>query len=238
MIPKKIHYCWFGGKPLPDDVIEYINSWRRFFPDFEIIQWDETNFNIDALKYTRQAYFAKRYAFVSDVARLYALLNEGGIYFDTDIIVKKPFPSEWFELDGFAGFEHDKYIQTGVIASCPKNPIIQEFLCSYRNRSFFNSFSFDITTNVVVFTSLMKKAGFNMNNQEQEIDCFRLFPQIYLCGNDWITGRYDTRETYAIHDFKGAWGHDAIKSIISFKVRALYIIIKWHIKDLIYKLKK
>ena len=96
MIPKIIHYCWFGGNPLPDDVKAYMETWRQHFPDFKIKQWDESNFDVNALKYTRQAYFAKKFAFVSDVARLHALVSEGGLYLDTDILIKKPFPSEWF----------------------------------------------------------------------------------------------------------------------------------------------
>ena len=86
---KIIHYCWFGGKPLPKLAKKCIKSWKKFLPDFEIREWNETNFDINITKFSKQAYDAKKWAFVSDVARIYALKNYGGIYFDTDMIVTK-----------------------------------------------------------------------------------------------------------------------------------------------------
>lgn len=228
MIPKIIHYCWFGGNPLPEEVKGYMDTWRRHFPGFEIKQWDESNFDVNALEYTRQAYYAGKYAFVSDVARLHALVSEGGLYLDTDILIVKPFPSEWFELNGFAGFEHDIYVQTGIIASSKNNPIIREFLETYQDRQFFKGLNFDITTNVKVFTDIMMARGFKMNNEEQLKGGMALFPQEYLCANDWKTGCYATEETYAIHDFKGAWGHDALKSVIKYRFNVACSVIKWH----------
>ena len=230
MIPKIIHYCWFGGAPLPDDVKAYIATWREHFPDFEIKQWDESNFDVNALTYTRQAYFAKKYAFVSDVARLHALVTEGGLYFDTDILVKKPFPEEWFALDGFGSFEHDSYVQTGIIASSKGNPLMCEFHKLYDERRFFKGLNYDITTNVTLFSSIMARHGFIMNNREQSIEKFTLFPQLYLCANDWRTGRYDSDDTYAIHDFKGAWGRDALQKAMKYRLNALITILHWHMR--------
>lgn len=232
MIPKVIHYCWFGGNPLTDEVKAYIATWKRHFPGFEIKRWDESNFDVDALLYTRQAYFAKKYAFVSDVARLYALVSEGGLYFDTDILVKKPFPEEWFELDGFGSFEHDKYVQTGVMAGCQGNPLLKAFLASYRGIGFFKGTRYDITTNVEGFTRLMSEFGFVMNNTEQIRHGFAIFPQEYLCANDWKHGRYDDARTYAVHDFKGAWGREALDSYVKFRIKMLLTIIKWRFANL------
>ena len=96
MIPKIIHYCWFGRKPLPENVLKYMESWRKYLPECEIKEWNEENFDVNKYEYTKQAYYAKKYAFVSDVARLYALVNEGGLYLDTDILVLK-------SLDSFFG---------------------------------------------------------------------------------------------------------------------------------------
>lgn len=233
MIPQIIHYCWFGGKPLPDSVKAYIDTWRKHFPDFKIKQWDETNFDVNALLYTRQAYFAKRFAFVSDVARLYALQGEGGLYLDTDILIKKPFPEEWFMLKGFGSFEHDIYVQTGVMAAEADHPIITAFYDSYSQRSFFHGLHYDITTNVAEYTRLMSENGFAMNNLMQTIDDFTIFPQEYLCANDWKTGRYDSDNTYAVHDFGGAWGKDALKHAINFRLKAASTVVKWHILQLI-----
>ena len=200
MIPKIIHYCWFGGSPLPDDVKAYITTWCENFPDFEIKQWDESNFDVNRLLYTRQAYFARKYAFVSDVARLYALATDGGLYLDTDILIKKPFPEEWFDLEGFGSFEHDKYVETGLIASSKGGSIISEFLEYYKTFSFFKGLTFDMTTNVIRFTRFMQSRGFEMNNNEQSVDKFTLFPQQLLCGKDWQKGRYDDETTFAVHD--------------------------------------
>lgn len=231
MIPKIIHYCWFGHNPITPEVSAYIRTWKENFPEFKIKKWDEDNFDVNALIYTRQAYYAKRYAFVSDVARLHALVNEGGLYFDTDILIKKPFPEGWFTLDGFSSFEHDIYVQTGVIASCAHNVILSEFLNSYNDRKFFQGLKFDITTNVSIFTEIMEKYGFLMNNKDQTINNFRLFPQEYLCANDWQKGRYDDINTYAIHDFKGGWGRDALKSALGYKLRTFQTIFKWHLHN-------
>ena len=93
MIPKVIHYCWFGGKPLPELAEKCLASWRKYLPGYEIRRWDESNFDINILPYTREAYGAKKYAFVSDYARFWILYNQGGIYFDTDVEVIAPLDS-------------------------------------------------------------------------------------------------------------------------------------------------
>ena len=90
MIPKKIHYCWFGGKPLPKNAIKCINSWKKFLPDYEIVEWNESNFDVDICDYTKEAYEAKKFAFVSDFARFWILYHHGGVYFDVDVEVIKP----------------------------------------------------------------------------------------------------------------------------------------------------
>lgn len=228
MIPKKIHYCWFGLKPLPDTVKNYIESWREYMPDFDIKQWDETNFDIDSIEYVRQAYFAKRYAFVSDVARLYALITEGGVYFDTDVFVKKRFPDEWFGYRAFTSFEHDHYIQTGILASEPHNPIFEEFYNNYKTLRFFNGLKYDMTTNVYRMTELMQKHGFVMNNVKQNRDGFVVFPQIMLSAKNWKAGRYDTDETFAIHDFAGSWGQDVLSRKFYFYMDMWITVLKWY----------
>ena len=86
-IPKVIHYCWFGGKPLPRSAEKCIASWKKFLPEYEIVRWDESNFNVNAIPYTREAYAAGKYAFVSDYARFWILYHNGGVYFDTDVEV-------------------------------------------------------------------------------------------------------------------------------------------------------
>lgn len=180
MIPKIIHYCWFGGNPLPENVKVYIDSWKKYLPEFEIKKWDETNFDVNARIYTREAYYARKFAFVSDVARLEALHEEGGLYLDTDILIKKEVPREWFEREGFVGFEHDEYVGTGIIACTPKHPIIRHFLDIYNHIHYYEGLKFSLTTNVRRFTDIMKAQGFIMNNQRQELNGFLLFHKSYF----------------------------------------------------------
>ena len=110
MIPKKIHYCWFGGNPLPEDAQKYLESWKKFCPDYEIIRWDEKNFDINQLPYVQEAFKAKKWAFITDYVRLYALYNYGGIYMDTDVEVLKSLDS-FLELKAFSGFENEENIE-------------------------------------------------------------------------------------------------------------------------------
>lgn len=104
MIPKVIHYCWFGGNPLPDSAKKCISSWRKYLPDYEIKEWNERNFDVKSIPYTREAYRLKKFAFVSDYARMWILYHYGGIYFDTDVEVIKPF-NDIIQRGNFMGFE-------------------------------------------------------------------------------------------------------------------------------------
>ena len=104
MIPKKIHYCWFGRNPLPESALKCIASWRKFFPDYEIIEWNEDNFDVISIPYTAQAYEVKKYAFVSDYARFKILYEQGGLYFDTDVEVIRPM-DDIIVRGPFMGFE-------------------------------------------------------------------------------------------------------------------------------------
>lgn len=229
MIPKIIHYCWFGGRPLPDSVKVYMDSWRMYLPDFELKQWNESNFDINARVYTREAYYAHKYAFVSDVARLEALTNIGGLYLDTDVLIKRPVPDEMFQHRAFCGFEHFKYAQTGVMACEPHYYMFEEFLRTYDNRHFFRGMTYDLKTNVSVFTDLLIKHGFVMNNIRQEINGMVIYPQIILCGKHCYSGYYDTEETVMLHDFQNAWGNDVLNHKLWFITNAFCTILKWHL---------
>ena len=114
MIPKIIHYCWFGGKPLTEKAEMCIASWKKFLPDYEIRRWDESNFDLDISKYVRQAYDAQKWAFVADYFRFWALYNFGGIYFDSDVEVVKSF-DEFLSYDLFTGYESGDTLEAAVI---------------------------------------------------------------------------------------------------------------------------
>ena len=130
MIPKIIHYCWFGGNPLSDLAQKCIDSWKKYCPDYEIKEWNESNFDLNSCDYVREAYQAKKWAFVTDYVRLYAMVTEGGIYMDTDVEVIRPLDS-FLSNRAFSGFEDETNIPTGIMA-CEKGfPLFEELLEEY-----------------------------------------------------------------------------------------------------------
>lgn len=204
MIPKKIHYCWFGGKPLTEMAEKCIASWKKFAPDFEIIRWDETNFDISAWQYTKEAYEAKKFAFVADVARLYALVNYGGIYMDTDVELIKPIDS-LLEYEAISGFETPSNIPTGLMGCVAGFSLFGKLLKDYSSERFImDDGSFNMTTNVVRITEACSQLGLILNNQKQTIAGFTLLPQDYLCPQR--QGIIEvTENSLCIHWFVGSW---------------------------------
>ena len=206
MIPKVIHYCWFGGKPLPKLAIKCIESWKKFCPDYEIKEWNENNFDLNISFYTKEAYEEKKWAFITDYVRLYALVNEGGVYMDTDVEVIGSLDA-FLSNKAFSGFENEKSISTGIMA-CEKGfPLFSELLRDYDNRHFIlEDGSLDITTNVVTITKLCQEYGFVGNNTYQNIVGFALYPMDFFCPKDQMTGRINSSvNTVTIHHFSGSW---------------------------------
>ena len=118
MIPKTIHYCWFGGNPLPPLAVKCIKSWKKYCPDYEIIEWSEKNFDVSSAPlYVRQAYEAKKWAFVTDYVRLYAMTTCGGVYMDTDVELVKPIDT-YLSHEAFSGFEDDTCIPPIILTPC------------------------------------------------------------------------------------------------------------------------
>ena len=206
MIPKKIHYCWFGGNPLPELAKKCIESWKRFCPDYDIIEWNETNFDVNFNDYVKEAYQAKKWAFVSDVARLYALVNYGGVYMDTDVEVIKPL-DEFLNLEAFSGFESKEAIPTGIMAAEKDQKMFVELLREYDAAHFMKADgTLDITTNVVRITNACLKYGLILNNKKQTVNGFTLFPNEFFCPKDLVTKRLNlTKNSTTIHHFNGSW---------------------------------
>ena len=117
-IPKIIHYCWFGNNPKPEIVYKCIESWKKYFPDYEIVEWNEKNYDVNKELYMQEAYSCKKWAFVSDYARFDVLYQYGGIYFDTDVEVLKKFPQEILCNQAFTGIESTKIISPGLVFGC------------------------------------------------------------------------------------------------------------------------
>ena len=207
MIPKIIHYCWFGKGPLPEMAQRCIESWHIFMPDWEYVLWNEDNFAFSSYPYAQEAYEAKKYAFVSDVARLFALEQYGGIYLDTDVLVYKSF-EPLLEFAAFAGFEGSKHCPVGtcVIGSESRGVWVGKQLADYEGRHFvLPDGGFDLTTNVSFITGKMKKEGFAANGQEQDFDGIHIFPVDFFCPRH-TTGEYiRTENTYCEHLGIGSW---------------------------------
>lgn len=207
MIPRTIHYCWFGRGEMPQLAKDCIASWHQHMPDWEYKLWSEDNFDVNQMPYTKEAYEAKKYAFVSDYVRLWALCKEGGLYLDTDVEVFKPF-DDLMDQSAFAGFEGSKHLPMGtcVLASCSGGVWVKEQLDSYEGRHFIKSDgSCDLTTNVQFVTANMCKNGFEQNGLEQDYKDLHVYPVEYFCPRQ-TTGEYlRSNLTYCDHLGMASW---------------------------------
>ena len=197
MIPKIIHYCWFGQMAMPETALNCIQSWHRFMPDWEYVLWNEENFDVSLFPYAQEAHNAKKYAFVSDVARLKALKEHGGLYLDVDFEVFKPF-DDLLDNTAFAGFEGSKTnpVMMGVLGSIPNGFWVSRQLARYENRPFIVDGKQDLTTNVRFVTDWMVEQGFLANGHEQDFMDLHVYPVDYFCPR-LTTGEYRrTDNTY------------------------------------------
>lgn len=208
MIPKKIHYCWFGGNELDEKSKNCIKSWQTILPDYEIIEWNEQNFDIQGNDYVREAYEQKKYAFVTDYVRLYALFNHGGIYMDTDVEVVKSL-DDLLSNRAFTGVERGEYCVTGTLAAEASHPWIGKLLSYYDNRKFIlEDGKLDVTTNTVIITKITKEMyRWNEGNKLSILeDGVVVYPFEYFCAKNGMTNEYHiTKNTYTIHHFNGSW---------------------------------
>lgn len=213
MIPKVIHYCWFGRNPLPKLALKCIASWRRFFPDYEIKEWNEDNFDVNIIPYTRDAYAAKKYAFVSDYARFWILYHFGGIYFDTDVEVIRPM-DDIIERGPFMGIEcgiddgKKLSVAPGLGLSAEVgHPIYKQILDHFFKLAFWlpdgdiNSY-----TMIPLVTESLKEKGLIAREGIQEVCGIYIYPPDYLNPLDDSTGLLNkTKNTRAIHWFMKSW---------------------------------
>lgn len=216
MIPKTVHYCWFGKNEKPDDVKQYISEWKNILRGYEFKEWNENNFDICSNLYVKQAYEAKKWAFVTDYVRLYALYNEGGIYMDTDVQVLKSIDC-LLGNKGFTGFEDNNLIPTGIMGAIAKSEWIKELLSDYSDRTFIkNDGTYDLKTNVQSITEMAEKMGVCLNGDKQFIlDDVIIYPKDYFAPKSHLTGEIKiTKNTYCIHHFSGSWIEKGIKDKI------------------------
>ena len=209
MIPKKIHFCWLGGNKKPRFLKKYIRSWKKYCPDYEIFEWNESNLDISSFPlYTRQAYEQKKWAFVTDYIRLWIVYNYGGVYLDTDVELIRPI-DDLLKKPSFFGFEDSSFVATGLMFGGEKgNPIIKELMDDYLDRRFIKEDgSLDIAPSPAVNTPIFEKHGIIRNNTYQEIHGLAaVYPTEYFCPLGYYTGELKiTENTYSIHHYKGTW---------------------------------
>ena len=203
MIPKKIHYCWFGRKELPEKAKKCIASWKKYCPDFEIIEWNEDNIDVYQNQYTTYTYDNKRFAFLSDYLRLLIVYKEGGIYFDVDVEVVRPI-DELLENQVFLGFETKDYINTGLgFGAEAGNAIVEAMIKEYDSL-------LDGTKGTIgcpiLNTQALTKLGMVPNGEKQKVENAVIYPIECFNPYDDPTGRlYKTKQTYSIHWYAKSW---------------------------------
>ena len=218
MIPKTIHYCWFGRKPLPELALRCIDSWKKYLPEYNIKEWNEDNYDINKNQYIKEAYQAQKYAFVSDYARFDILFQHGGIYFDTDVeVIKKLEPI--IDKGTFAGCETAGLLNTGLgFGTEPHLKIIQEILNSYSNDCFIKKDgSFNTKTVVERVSKIFYKHGFLHKDIKQNVAGFTIYPTEYFCPKSFQSGKLTiTENTYTIHHFDSSWCNSEEKKIMDY----------------------
>lgn len=206
MIPKTIHYCWFG-KQLPGKREQRcIESWSRICPDYEIVMWSGRNAPVYDNNYVRQAYSMKKWAFVSDYVRLKILSEYGGIYLDTDVELLKSL-DEFTDQTGFIGFESPENIATCVMGCIPGQPFFNWATRQYDTRAFCKADgSCDSTTNTTWLTGILLQKGLQQNGMTQNVSGITIYPSDVFCPWDLQTGKLHlTERSVAIHYFAGSW---------------------------------
>ncbi|MDM0859159.1 glycosyltransferase family 32 protein [Clostridium perfringens] len=214
-IPKKIHYCWLGGKEKSDLVKQCIESWKKFAPDYEIIEWNENNFQLeDCNEYVNQAMSEKKWAFVTDYMRLVILNKYGGIYLDTDVELTKNM-DVFLKNDSFLCMESLNTVCTAVIGAKKNTVWIDEIIDLYDKRSFIKKDGdLDLTPNSqYIYEFLRKKYFLKNNNKINNLNCnLRVYPAEYFSPKNYLTMKMNiTNNTHAIHHYGGMWKSKASK---------------------------
>ena len=203
MIPKKIHYCWFGGNEKPEKAKKCIESWRKYCPDYEIIEWNEANFDVNQNGYTRMCIEEKKYAFLSDYARLVIIEEHGGVYFDTDVEVLRSI-DDLLNHEAFFGFENDEYINTGVgFGAVAHHKSVGTLKKSYDS---YLSGTKGTVTCPTLNTEALASAGLVKNGKHQNVLGAEIYPVEYFNPYDDTTGRMrKTKNTYSVHWYAKSW---------------------------------
>lgn len=208
MIPKVIHYCWFGGNPLSPKAEACILSWKEKMPAFAIKEWNETNFDIHCCRYVQEAYAEKKYAFVADYVRFWALYHFGGIYLDSDVEAIKPL-DRFLDHAFFTGFECKSFLEPAVMGAVKEHPINRELLDFFENRSFYNGDgSPDLTPLPKAFTAAFLPKNLAIDYKKNQVleGNIGVYARKYFSPMNPATFKYKvTKNTYTVHKFTNSW---------------------------------
>lgn len=213
LIPKKIHYMWLGKKQIPSNLQKCIDSWKRYCPDYEIIQWNENNYDINKHRYMQDAYARGAYGFVPDYARLDLMYEHGGIYMDTDVEVKRNLDPLLYQ-EAFCGVEKWQTINFGGCSGAVKaHPMVGEFLKSREEIDFLDNNGRPNTVTCGFYdTKVAIKNGYCINGMTQNIQGMNIYAFDYFHPYDYMSGHtYMTEHTYSVHWFNGGWLDDKMK---------------------------
>ncbi|MFR8171108.1 MAG: glycosyltransferase family 32 protein [Marvinbryantia sp.] len=224
MIPKKIHYCWFGKNPKPDIVTKCLKSWKKYMPEYEIIEWNEDNYDINKCAYIKEAYKAGKWAFVSDYVRFDVLNSMGGIYFDTDVELLRRIPEDVLNNTAFTGMESAGKVSPGLVfASIPHHPFLEEILKVYEQSEFVQSGKRKYKTVNEVTTEILEKKGFIQNQKYQKIYDIAIYPSDFFCGYNQDLQEFDIKpSTISVHHYAGTWKKKTIKDIIQKQIKKIF----------------
>lgn len=208
MIPKIIHYCWFGNGEMPEKNKRCIASWKKFCPDYKIIRWDESNYDVKKNDYMKEAYETKSWGFVPDYARLDIIYQFGGIYLDTDVELIKNI-DELLSYDAFMGFEDGVHVSPGLcIAAKPHHETIKRIMDEiYLGRKFIKrDGSPDLTPSPIMNTNALLTLGLRQDDSLQSVGNVMILPTEFFCPKDYKSGKLNiTSKTYGIHWFNASW---------------------------------
>ncbi len=237
-IPKKIHYVWMGGKEKPKKIKKCMKTWKKYLKDYEIIEWNESNFDIHSHPFVEAAYKAKKWAFVSDYVRAYAIYNQGGIYLDTDVFVIDSL-DPLLENKAFVGYEHPDYPFTAVFGAEAGHPLIKDMLDYYDELENYR-FHFEDNNTISVSNLLIEKYGCQKGNIEQELKTgIHVYKEGVLCN--------PSRDSITVHVFLGSWLdnskwkarlHEFLRMKLNNKVTIYFYSIYKNIKNKLQKNKR
>ncbi len=206
VIPKKIHYCWFGSQKMPEYFKENIETWRRYCPDYEIIEWNEKNYDVSKNDYMYQAYQYNKWGFVPDYARLDIINTYGGIYLDTDVQILKPF-DVLLQYGFFCGFENSSSVNFGQgFGAVPNHPVIQDMLNQYEKLEFIQSDgSLNMIPSPIYQTEILEKWGLEKNGQIQQTEHYLVLSSLFFSPVNEFGFGIPTADTFSIHQYAATW---------------------------------